>query len=224
VGPRRVVGIMAKAPVAGQAKTRLIPVLGADLAARLQQQMLLDTIDLTTAALEGQGAISIVCPTVADRGVLECLVPAGVGVVAHERGDLMRGLDYGLSYHLDQGYEQVVLLDGDSPSLPADYVRSAFDQLTGDAIVLGPTLDGGYYLIGACRPRPDLFGWDKVDSANICRQTQELAEALGARVALLPPWYDVDTAEDLQRLVEELRSYPSRAPHTGRFLARDGRP
>ena len=223
VGSRRVVGIMAKAPLAGQAKTRLIPVLGADRAARLQQQMLLDTIDLTTDALQGHGTISIVCPTAADRAVLECLVPADVGVVAHERGDLMRGLDYGLSFHLEQGYEQVVLLDGDSPTLPADYLRSAFDQLTGDAVVLGPTLDGGYYLIGACRPRPALFEWEHLDSAKLCWQTHQLAEALGARVALLPPWYDVDTAEDLERLVEELRSYPSRAPRTCRFLERDGR-
>jgi uncharacterized protein len=222
-GPRRAVGIMAKAPLPGQAKTRLIPVLGADRAARLQQQMLLDTIDLTTAALQGHGTISIVCPTAADRAALQSLVPAEVGIVAHERGDLMRGLDFGLSYHLDQGYEQVVLLDGDSPTLPAQYLRSAFDQLTGDAVVLGPTLDGGYYLIGACRPRPALFEWEHLDSARICRQTLELAEALGARVALLRPWYDVDTAEDLERLVEELRRHPSRAPHTGRFLQRDGR-
>src|SRR5919201_4541778 len=183
VGSRRVVGIMAKAPVAGQAKTRLIPVLGADRAARLQQQMLLDTIELTSAALQGQGAISIVCPTAADCAVLECLVPAEVRVVAHERGDLMCGLEYGLSYHLDRGYEQVVLLDGDSPTLPAHYLRSAFDQLTDDVVVLGPTLDGGYYLIGACRPTPALFDWQHVDSANICQQTRELAETLGARVA-----------------------------------------
>ena len=221
--PRRVVGIMAKAPLAGQAKTRLIPVLGADRAAGLQQQMLLDTIDLTSAALQGHGAISIVCPTAADRVVLQSLVPADVAVIAHERGELMRGLDYGLSYHLEQGYEQVVLLDGDSPTLPADYLRSAFDQLSGDAVVLGPTLDGGYYLIGACRPRPALFDWEHLDSAKVCWQTHQLAEALGARVALLPPWYDVDTAEDLERLGEELRSYPSRAPHTCRFLERDGR-
>ena len=216
--PRRVVAIMAKAPLPGQAKTRLIPVLGADRAAQLQLHMLLDTIDLTVAALEEQGAINIVCPTAADRAVLESLVPAGVGVVAHERGDLMRGLDYGLSYHLERGYEQVILLDGDSPSLPLDYVRSAFEQLTGDAVVLGPTLDGGYYLIGACRPRPALFEWQQLDSARVCRQTQELAEALGARVTLLPPWYDVDTAEDLERLVTELRDNPSRAPRTCRYL------
>jgi uncharacterized protein len=220
---RRLVGIMAKAPVAGQAKTRLIPVLGAHGAARLQRQMLLDTIELTTAALEGTGSVSIVCPTAADRAVLQGLVPAEVGIVAHERGDLMSGLDYGLTNYLDQGYEQIVLLDGDSPTLPVQYVRSAFEQLTSDAVVLGPTLDGGYYLIGACRPRPALFDWEQLDGATICQQTHARAEALGARVALLPPWYDVDTAEDLERLIEELRSYPDRAPHTFDFFERNGR-
>ena len=220
--PRRLVGIMAKAPVAGQAKTRLIPALGADGAARLQRHMLLDTLELTTAALEGDGSISIVCPTAADRATLECLVPARIEVVAHERGDLMGGLDYALTHHLEQGYEQVVLLDGDSPTLPARYLRAALDQLTGDVVVLGPTLDGGYYLIGACRPRPALFDWEQLDGVTICQQTLARAEAMGARVALLPPWYDVDTAGDLERLRDELRSYPSRAPHTFRYLQRNG--
>lgn len=214
---------MAKAPLAGQAKTRLIPVLGAAEAALLQQHMLLDTIELVSAALEGDGSITIVCPTKADRAALLCVVPAGVGILPHERSDLMGGLDYALTHHVEQGYEQVVLLDGDSPTLPAQYIRSAFDHLLEDSIVLGPTLDGGYYLIGACQPRSALFDWQQLDSATICRQTHARAEALGARVHMLPPWYDVDTAEDLERLSAELRQFPSRAPRTFRFLERDGR-
>jgi uncharacterized protein len=220
---RRVVGIMAKAPLAGQAKTRLIPALGAEVAAELQLHMLLDTIELTRAALEGDGSVTVVCPTAADRATLEFLVPSEIGIVAHERGDLMGGLDYALRHHLELGYERVVLVDGDSPTLPVDYVRSALDQLTDDAVVLGPTLDGGYYLIGACRARPALFEWTHLDSANICQQTLARAEALGARVAMLPRWYDVDTAADLERLIDELQSCPARAPHTARFLNRDGR-
>jgi uncharacterized protein len=117
----------------------------------------------------------------------------------------------------------VVLLDGDSPTLPADYLRSAFSELTQNTVVLGPTLDGGYYLIGACQPQPALFTWERFDSAQICTQTRERAHALGARVVLLPPWYDVDTADDLERLVAELRRHPHCAPHTSRFLAQDGR-
>jgi rSAM/selenodomain-associated transferase 1 len=220
---RRLVCIMAKPPVAGQAKTRLIPVLGAHEAALLQQHMLLDTIELVSAALEGDGSITIVCPAAGDRAALRRVVPASVGVVAHERLDLMSGLDYALTHHIDHGYEQVVLLDGDSPTLPAHYIRMAFDHLKEDAVVLGPTLDGGYYLIGACQQRSALFDWPHLDSATICQQTRARAEALGSRVHMLPPWYDVDTAEDLERLSAELHRYPSHAPHTFRFLERDGR-
>jgi len=221
---RRLVGIMAKAPLAGYAKTRLIPVLGAAQAALLQQQMLLDTIELVSTALSGDGSITLVCPTSADRVALERIVPDGIGVLAHERVDLMSGLDYALTHHLAQGYEQVVLLDGDSPTLPAQYIQLGFDHLLHDAVVLGPTLDGGYYLIGACQPQSQLFEWQQLDSAKVCQQTRARAEALGATVHMLPPWYDVDTAEDLERLCAELQQYPSRAPRTCRFLEGNGRP
>jgi rSAM/selenodomain-associated transferase 1 len=220
---RRLVGIMAKAPLAGYAKTRLIPVLGATQAALLQQHMLLDTIELVSTALCGDGTITLVCPTTADRVELERIVPDGLGVVAHERVDLMSGLDYALSHHLAHGYEQVVLLDGDSPTLPGQYIQSGFDHLREDAVVLGPTLDGGYYLIGACRPRSQLFDWQRLDSATICQQTRARAEALGATVHMLPSWYDVDTAEDLERLCAELQRYPNRAPRTFRFLEANNR-
>jgi rSAM/selenodomain-associated transferase 1 len=214
---------MAKAPLAGYAKTRLIPVLGAAQAALLQQRMLLDTIDLVSTALRGDGSIALVCPTAADREALESIAPDGVGVVAHERVDLMSGLDYALAHHLAQGYQQVVLLDGDSPTLPAQYIQSAFDHLREDVVVLGPTLDGGYYLIGSCHPRPQLFDWHQLDSATVCQQTRARAEALGAIVHMLPTWYDVDTAEDLERLCAEVQQYPSCAPRTFQFLESNGR-
>jgi glycosyltransferase A (GT-A) superfamily protein (DUF2064 family) len=185
--------------------------------------MLLDTIELVATALGGDGSITLVCPTSADRVALERIVPDGLGVIAHERVDLMSGLDYALSHHLAQGYEQVVLLDGDSPTLPAQYIQSAFDHLLKDVVVLGPTLDGGYYLIGACQPRSQLFDWQQLDSATICQQTRARAEALGASVHMLPMWYDVDTAEDLDRLCAELQQYPGRAPRTFRFLEGGGR-
>ncbi len=209
---------MAKAPLAGQAKTRLIPVLGARRAALLYHQMLLDSIDLALAALDGDGDVSIVCPPGEHRAILADIVPPHVDVVAHGPGGLMTGLSYGLTSLTQAGYRQVILVDGDSPTLPADYLRLAFDQLTHDTVVLGPTLDGGYYLIGACRPRPTLFQWDPLDSATICRQTKERAEDLGAPVVLLPSWYDVDTPDDLAYLVAQLQVPGSDAARTRRFL------
>jgi len=210
---------MAKAPVAGRAKTRLIPRLGTEHAAMLYQQMLLDTIELVVETLDGSGAISLVCPTITDRMALRQIVAAGIQVVADETGTLMGGLAYALDNHIAQGYEQVILLDGDSPTLPAPYMRLAFDALDAADVVLGPTIDGGYYLIGARQSQPALFQWEHLDSATICAQTQARAEALGLRVDVLPSWFDVDTSEDLDRLVDDLRSRADSAPRTRDFLA-----
>lgn len=221
IRPDRMIGIMAKAPIAGQAKTRLIPLLGAERAATLYQHMLLDSIELAVEALDGHGAVSLVCPTAAHRDALRELVPDTVQILAHEQGDLMRGLDYGLAHYTGQGYDQVVLLDGDSPTLPVSNLRQAFDALSTATVVLGPTLDGGYYLIGSCQPQPALFKWEQLDAATVCKETQARAEASGARVALLAPWYDVDTREDVERLAGDLRLHANVARHTRRFLARE---
>lgn len=219
IRPGRVVAIMAKAPVAGKAKTRLIPRLGAEHAAMLYQQMLLDTIDLVAEALNGSGAISLVCPTLADRTALQHMVASGIQVIADETGTLMGGLEYALTYHTVAGYEQVILLDGDSPTLPRHYLQSGFDALGTADIVLGPTIDGGYYLIGACQSQPALFQWEHLDSATICEKTQARAVAHGLRVDMLPSWFDVDTSEDLEQLVDDLRLHPDGAPRTRQFLA-----
>ncbi len=222
MGPKRVIVIMAKAPTPGQAKTRLIPFLGAELAALLYHQMLLDTIDIAAAALDGFGDISLACPTRRDQTMLQSLVPSEIPVIADEQGSLMAGLEYSLDHHVGLAYNHVVLLDGDSPTLPEAYLQSAFNALEAADIVLGPTLDGGYYLLGACRPQPALFRWEQLESAAVCHQTQARAEALGQRVHLLPPWYDIDTAEDIARLVDGLRQEAEAAPRTRRFLADNG--
>lgn len=218
----RVVAIMAKAPIAGKAKTRLIPQLGAEQAAMLYQEMLLDTIELVADALNGSGAIGIVCPTSADRTALQQIVASGIEIIADETGSLMGGLNHALAYHTAAGYQQVVLLDGDSPTLPLEYLQLAFDALISTDVVLGPTIDGGYYLIGACQSQPALFQWQHLDSAMICDQTQARAEARGLRVELLPNWFDVDTAEDLERLVDDLRAHANGALRTRAFLVQHG--
>jgi len=119
------------------------------------------------------------------------------------------------------GHPQALALNSDGPTLPATYLQQAMEQLNRAEVVLGPSQDGGYYLIGLKRPQPGLFVDIEWSSERVTAQTLARAEAMGLRVALLPPWYDVDTAADLVRLQADLASLPAEALiHTRGFFAR----
>jgi uncharacterized protein len=139
-----------------------------------------------------------------------------------QRGvDLGERLDQLLTDALVAGAQQVVVIDSDSPTLPAAYVAEAFAQLDGPSdVVLGPCDDGGYYLIGLKRPQPRLLREVQMSTPFVVRDTLRLAEELGLRVALLPEWYDVDTVAELDRLRAELAASPVNvAPRTRSFIA-----
>jgi glycosyltransferase A (GT-A) superfamily protein (DUF2064 family) len=115
-------------------------------------------------------------------------------------------------------------MDSDSPTLPVAYVSEAFSRLQeGADVVLGPCDDGGYYLIGLKQPQPRLLREVQMSTPTVLRDTLAIAEELGLRVVLLPTWYDVDTAAELQRLRQELATMSandgsSPARHTRAFL------
>jgi rSAM/selenodomain-associated transferase 1 len=129
-------------------------------------------------------------------------------------------LDHALTRYLRAGHERVVVMDSDSPTLPACYVGKAFEALARHDVVLGPCTDGGYYLIGLTQPQPRLLREVQMSHPNVLRDTVALAEAQGLRVALLPGWYDVDTAEELGQLQAELAGpRTASAPRTRAMLA-----
>ena len=129
-------------------------------------------------------------------------------------------LDNLLTAALEDGASQAVVMDSDSPTLPAGYVAAAFDRLTAGAdVVLGPCRDGGYYLIGMTRPLPRLLREVEMSTPNVLGDTLALAAAEGAQVALLPEWYDVDTVAELADLRAELATMDRElATHTRQFL------
>ena len=128
-------------------------------------------------------------------------------------------LDQALTHCLSHGFQQAVIMDSDSPTLPSEYLVQAFAELERAEVVLGPCDDGGYYLIGLTRPQPRLLREVKMSTANVLADTLALAEELQLRVALLPIWYDVDTIVDLNRLKYDLnQSSNSSGHHTGMFL------
>jgi rSAM/selenodomain-associated transferase 1 len=211
--------IMARVPVPGQVKTRLIPPLTPAEAARLYTGFLRDTID-RLARLDGITPF-VACTPPAPAG----LVPPGISVLPQAGNDLGERLAFVAGALFARGATRVVLCDSDSPTLPGRCIEEAFRRLRESDLVIGPCDDGGYYLIGMQRCIPGIFSGIPWSSASVTRRTIEVAGRLNLAVSLLEPWYDVDTAADLDRLCREVAALPEDdvvACHTRRALAEIG--
>ncbi|HEV2802629.1 MAG TPA: TIGR04282 family arsenosugar biosynthesis glycosyltransferase [Pyrinomonadaceae bacterium] len=234
-------GVMTKAPRAGVAKTRLVPPLTHEEAARLSACFLSDTAsNIADACAESSRHARLVHPVAVytpagAESAFDGLLPVGFALLA-QRGD---GLGARLLHAADDllrlGYESCCLINSDSPTLPRALLAAAAEELTrpGRRLVLGPSDDGGYYLIGLKHAHPRLFAEIDWSTSVVLAQTIERAREIDLDVTLLPAWYDVDDASTLQRLYDELfgahgdddacdtpQLVPCPAPHTRAELAR----
>lgn len=209
--------VVAKQPAPGQTKTRLSPPLTPEAASALYECFLLDTLDQMRQVTDAHKVIAYL-PLEA-RDYFQRFA-RDFELVPQNGHDLGSRLDDALSNFLSQGYKHAVIMDSDSPTLPAAYLAQAFDMLSGRAdVTLGPCEDGGYYLIGMNRPAPRLLREVQMSTPTVTADTIALAEQEGLRVSLLPSWYDVDDADSLVRLMKEIEgTHTSLALHTGRFL------
>ena len=217
-GRRGALGMMIKAPRAGASKTRLVPPLTHEEAARLSVGFLRDTAsNMAEACAEACAAdsgnavqaVAVYTPAGAE-GAFENLLPSGFALLA-QRGDSFGERLFNASDDLLRlGYESCCLLDSDSPTLPRALLARAVAELRrpGERLVLGPADDGGYYLIGMKRARRRLFEEIAWSTADVLAQTIARARELHLDVALLPAWYDVDDASTLRRLCDELFDAP----------------
>jgi hypothetical protein len=218
-----VVTIMAKAPRAGEVKTRLSPPLSAPDAAELYRCFLLDKIEQVRALTT---AIPAIAYTPAEgRSYFEALAPDFV-LLLQEGADLGARLANSFSQLFALGYAAAFAIDSDTPTLPTAYLEEALDLVAtpGIDVVLGPSDDGGYYLIGLRKVYPELFEGVPWSTAQVIPETIRRAEAKGLKVASLPSWFDVDTPDDLERLKTSLlRAEGMAARHTrGFFMERNG--
>ncbi len=213
--------VVAKQPAPGQTKTRLCPPLTSTQAAELYECFLRDTLDAMRKVPGVERAI--------------CYLPEGAQDYFHQLAPDMalmpqRGTSLGerlddlLTQALTGGSQKAVVVGSDSPSLPADYLSLAFELLTDSDVVLGPTTDGGYYLIGVKQPQPHLLRQVQMSTSHVLADTLALAKASRLSVSLLPTWYDVDTIADLHRLESEITEMRlnGRAAATSRWLAYSG--
>ncbi|HSE95025.1 MAG TPA: TIGR04282 family arsenosugar biosynthesis glycosyltransferase, partial [Methylomirabilota bacterium] len=197
---RIALAVMAKVPVAGQVKTRLCPPLTPDAAAALARCFLLDRLDQLRGVPGADALVAFAPPE--EEAALREIVPPETRLVPQVGADLGGRLDRLLTGLLAEGYPGAIALDADSPTLPTAYLREACQHLRNASadVVLGPCEDGGYYLIGLRAPAPALFVEVPWSTAAVLAETITRARDLGRRLRLLPPWFDVDRGEDLDRL------------------------
>jgi rSAM/selenodomain-associated transferase 1 len=215
---RRALIVVGKAPEAGRTKTRLVPPLTAQQAAELYRAFLLDAIDLGLRV--GGQRVSVVHPRGA-APALSRLVPPVVQLLEQPGHGLGDALAFAFERHLGAGFERVVLIGSDNPTLPPEPLEEAFAALETHDLSIGPSADGGYYLIGLRQAHLSLFRGIDWSTPRVHAQTLARARALNLREHTLAEWYDVDTPDDLERLRVELRSTDDRlARHTRAVLTR----
>ena len=210
------IGIICKAPQPGRSKTRLATAIGAVAASELSACFLRDV----AAAIEAvPGAIGIrgygvYAPAGAEH-IMRQLLPAGFGLLLQVGDDLGYVLFGAARALLLAGHDCVLLVNGDSPTLPPRLLVQAIETLRepGDRMVLGPASDGGYYLIGLKHAHRQLFTRIAWGTETVARSTCERAAEIGLATTMLPEWYDVDDLETLRWLQDEL------AGHSTRFRA-----
>ena len=227
---------MTKAPQAGRVKTRLTPPLSPEEAAALNTCFLRDTaaaISRAGAGREAQG-VGVYTPVGAEAAYAGILPDDFV--LVPQRGDAFGDrLSAATEDLLQLGFDSICLIDSDSPTVPENAFAEALDVLSRDeeSVVLGPSDDGGYYLIGLKKLHRRLFEAIDWSTDRVLEQTIEAAREIGLLVHLLPTWFDVDDRATLSRLCQEFFDSNGRetngfpAPATRQFLSevieREGR-
>jgi len=199
----RALAVFSRVPIVGQVKTRLAPVLTLEGAADLYRCFLLDTVSLAMRVGRCK-ALLVYTPREASR-VLRDMVEQPIDLIPQSSGDLGSRMNDAFKDLFACGYESCVMIGGDLPTLPLSRLRTAFSALERSPVVLGPSLDGGYYLIGLRVSQPALFEGITWSTPQVLGQTIDRINRLGLEVHCLEPWYDVDTAEDLDFLVSHVR-------------------
>jgi len=238
--------VMTKAPQAGRVKTRLVPPLTPEEAAEFNKCFLRDTAAAISLCCSGGlraptaanellhpgahgaplqcSAVAVYTPVGAEPAYTDIL-PADFSLLP-QRGDKFgERLYFAVEDLFKCGFESVCLIDSDSPTVPTENYAEAVELLSSnqDRVVLGPSDDGGYYLMGVKKPHSRLFEQIDWSTERVLSQTRQRANEIGLEVKLLPTGYDVDDDASLHRLCNQLlreQGNDSVAPNTRRFLAR----
>jgi len=200
-------------------KTRLTQSLPLPVVTALYCCLLQDTIALAKS-LSGVD-VAVMCPE-SDKDELAHLLVHTVEIVAQKGQGLAAGLTSVFAHFAANGRHHVIAFNSDSPHLPAAVLENAFQTLAAHDVVIGPTHDGGYYLVGANASYPTLFENDGMGTTNALQALLARTRLLELSTGFTDPFYDIDVADDLIQLAAELRLAPERAPRTAVWFAEWG--
>jgi uncharacterized protein len=209
--------IFTKAPVPGTVKTRLCPPLTADEAASLHGSLVLDAIDQAKGLTEV--TLYVACAPDSAHPFFKVLEGRySARLLPQEGDDLGARMSGAMQKAFSLGHQRVILTGTDLPNLHRGHFSQTANELECHDLVLGPTLDGGYYLIALSRPAPDLFCGIAWSTATVLEETQKKAATLGLSVALLPSLRDLDDLDDLNAFITVAGKDKSLSKHTAGAL------
>jgi uncharacterized protein len=210
----RTLVIMAKAPKPGTVKTRLIENLPLPAVTALYRSLLDDTLALAASLTNVD--VAIMCPE-SDQADLAEFVGTRARIVPQTGNGLAAGLTSVFRYFAAYG-ARVIAFNSDSPHLAPSVLQQAFEILAQYDVVIGPTHDGGYYLVGAKESYPSLFEHDGMGTASALDRLLARTKALGLSTGFSDTFYDVDVKSDLLQLARELQVEPRKAPRTAAWF------
>jgi uncharacterized protein len=209
--PKRTLVIMAKAAKPGTVKTRLTQSLPSGAVTALYRCLLEDTLALAASLTTVE--VAVMCPE-PDQNELAHQLGNAVQVVAQKGQGLAAGLTSVFRHFTAGGRQHVIAFNSDSPHLPPSVLDRAFEILAAHDVVVGPTHDGGYYLVGAKAAHPTLFEGGRMGTTSALDALLARTKVLELSTAFTEPFYDIDVANDLLLLARELRLAPVKAPRT----------
>jgi len=207
----RTLVVMAKAPRPGMVKTRLAQALPLEPVTELYRCLLEDTLALATSLTSVE--VAAISPE-SDQDELAHLLGNTVQVMAQKGEGLAAGLTSVFRHFTSAGRQHVIAFNSDSPHLAPSVLDSAFEILATHDVVVGPTHDGGYYLVGAKAAHPTLFESDRMGTRSALDRLLMRTNVLELSTGFTEPFYDIDVANDLILLAQELRLAPAKAPRT----------
>ena len=214
---RQALVVMARVPSDARGKSRLTRDLGGDHL-ELRRALLLDTLDAVRGIADAD--LFVACEPADAIAEMRGLAGDEARLFPQQGDTLGDRMRNAFDHLFAAGYSTVVMIGSDLPSLPTSHLARAFQRLREgpDDLVIGPATDGGYYLIGLCRPCPALFTPIALSTADVLTATTGIAETCGLSVSFVPPWHDVDTVDDLRRVLRD----PHGATHTRAWLGSIG--